>query len=200
MPHERAWGRWQSYLGSDADAAAFRPDAAEAFPSLRLRDGLAIVGVTSAQPTKPFLASGRVGAAQLERLDALLARLADAGLCRVVAIHHPPVPGAASRRRALRDAAAFARVLRRRGAELVLHGHLHRTRIDALPGPHGPVPVVGVPSASHAGPAPERCAAYHLYDIERAGAARFAIRRRARAWNPASRRFEASGPTDGEPL
>jgi len=107
------------------------------------------------------------------------------------------VPGATSRRRALDDAAAFADVLRRRGAELVLHGHLHRTRIDALPGPRGPIPVVGVPSASHAGPSPERCAAYHLYDIEPAADGRFEIRYRTRAWQPGRGRFEARGAEEG---
>ena len=91
-------------------------------------------------------------------------------------IHHPPVAGLTSRRRSLRDAPAFAEVLRRRGAELVLHGHLHRTTLASLPGPERPIPVIGVPSASHAGPDPARCAAYHLYDIARAarGASRSA--------------------------
>lgn len=200
VPHERGWQRWQAYLGSDAAAQAFHGDAGEAFPSLRLRAGLAIVGVASARPTLPLLASGRLGRRQLARLDALLARLGDAGLCRVVTIHHPPIPGITSARRALDDAPAFGEVLARRGAELVLHGHLHRSCVGALPGPGGPIPVVGVPSASHAGPAPERCAAYHLYDIETAEPGHWTIRCRVRAWDPTAQRFAARGPEQGASL
>ncbi len=115
----------------------------------------------------------------------------------MILIHHPPVDGLTSRRRSLRDSDAFAAVVARRGAELVLHGHLHRTTLASLPGPRGPIPVIGVPSASHAGPSPRRCAAYHLYDIERTRDG-FAIRRRVRAWDPASGRFVARGSE--EPL
>ena len=79
---------------------------------------------------------------------------------------HPPEPGVVSRRRALRDADALCDVLARCGAELVLHGHLHRTRVGTLPGPAAPIPVVGVRSASHAGGSPGRVARYHLYDVE----------------------------------
>jgi 3',5'-cyclic AMP phosphodiesterase CpdA len=153
--------------------------------------------VCTAHPTPPLCAFGRVGAEQLARLDRLLARLGDAGLCRVVLIHHPPVAGLASYRRSLHDAEAFGEVIARRGAELVLHGHLHRTTQRTLPGPAGPVPVAGVPSASHAGPEPERCAAYHLYDIDGAPG-RWQIGRRVRAWDPATRRFAARGPESGE--
>jgi hypothetical protein len=62
-----------------------------------------------------------------------------------------------------------------------------------------PVPVAGVPSASHAGPSPRRCAAYHLYEIAGAGG-RYQIRRRVRAWDPALGRFTARGPESGEPI
>ena len=90
-------------------------------------------------------------------------------------------------------------MLRRRGAELVLHGHLHRTTLASLPGPERAIPVIGVPSASHAGPGAKRCAAYHLYDIARDGArGRFAIRRRVRAYDPATGHFTARGPDAGE--
>ena len=122
----------------------------------------------------------------------VLEELGAAGLCRVVLIHHPPVAGLTTRRRSLLDARAFGDVLQRRGAELVLHGHLHRTTLASLPGPERAIPVIGVPSASHAGPAAKRCAAYHLYEIERAGGG-FAIRRSVRAWDPAIGRFTARG-------
>jgi 3',5'-cyclic AMP phosphodiesterase CpdA len=192
VPSERGWQLWSEYLASDRGEG-------DGYPSVRVRGEIALVGVCTAQPTPPFAATGRVGREQLARLDRVLERLGAAGLCRVLLIHHPPVPGLTSRRRSLRDAPAFGEVLRRRGAELVLHGHLHRTTLASLPGPERAIPVIGVPSASHAGPDPARCAAYHLYEIEGAHGS-FAIRRRVRAWDPAIGRFTARGPDVGELL
>ena len=123
-------------------------------------------------------------------------------LCRVLLIHHPPVAGLTSRRRSLRDADAFAEVLRRRGAELVLHGHLHRTTLASLPGPHPdrPIPVAGVPSASHAGPDPHAAPPIISTTSRATRVGGFAIRRRVRAWDPAIGRFTARGPEGGESI
>jgi 3',5'-cyclic AMP phosphodiesterase CpdA len=190
IPRERGLQHWNDYLASDAGEG-------DEFPTVRVRGEIALIGVSTAEPTPPFAATGRVGPAQLARLDGILERLGAARKCRVVLIHHPPVDGLTNRRRSLRDAGAFGEVVRRRGAELVLHGHLHRTTLASLAGPTGSVPVIGVPSASHAGPAPKRCAAYHLYDIDRTREG-FAIRRRVRAWDPTSMRFAARGSEAGE--
>jgi len=53
------------------------------------------------------------------------------------------------------------------GAEMVLHGHAHVHALNWLEGPSGPIPALGVPSASAAvadGKAID-CAAYNLYRI-----------------------------------
>ena len=67
---------------------------------------------------------------------------------RIVALHHPAAAAAVSWRKALRDRARLAEVLRRAGAELVLHGHARDARFDALPGPREPIPCLCVPSSS----------------------------------------------------
>jgi hypothetical protein len=58
------------------------------------------------------------------------------------------------------------------GADLLLHGHDHRSSLVWLDGPDGKkIPAVGVPSASAAAPhGDEGAAAYHLFKID--GAAR----------------------------
>ncbi len=43
---------------------------------------------------------------------------------------------------------ALRTILRRHGAELILHGHNHRLMTHYIEGPDRPVPVVGVASAS----------------------------------------------------
>ncbi len=192
VPAERGVALWSDYVESDATGLATPPRGE--FPTLRLRGRLAIVGVSSAVPTPLFQAGGRVGAAQLERLEPLLVRLGRDGLFRMVLIHHPPEPGVVSRRRALRDASAVRDVLARAGAELVLHGHTHHMRVGTLPGPDGPIPVVGARSASDVGLRPEKRAQYHLYEVAPRAPApggRFRIRMRVRGYAPETGGFAA---------
>jgi len=136
------------------------------FPFVRRRGPLALIGLSSAVPTAPFMATGRLGAEQLARLEELLGRFA--GLCRVVLIHHPPRGRHGDRFKRLVDAADLRAVLQRQGAELVLHGHDHVHALNWLEGPRGPIPALGVPSASAVmadGRRTER-AAYNLYRID----------------------------------
>lgn len=187
VPVERTWRLWSEYLGCDGS-----PDA---FPTLRVREPFAIVGLSSANATPPFFASGRLGAGQLGRLERCLDELADSSLCRVVLIHHPVTADAVSRRRALDDAAELRGVLARAGAELVLHGHGHRSLFSAVEGPRGPIPVVGVRSASDASDREDKRAQYHLYAVERADDPRrpFRITARIRGYDPAAGSFTAAG-------
>lgn len=181
MPLERTWALWQPFVASDD------PALGSEFPTLRRRGELALVGLCSAKPTRPLLASGTIGPAQLERLEKLLGELGGSGLCRVVLVHHPITEGAVSPRRELKDAADLREVLTRSGAELVIHGHGHHPHFARAPGPQGEIPVVGVASASDA-----RRAQYHLYDIAREGD-EYRIRARVRSYDPARGVFTATG-------
>jgi len=152
---------WQDFMRDDAvNSADLR------FPFVRRRGPLALIGLSSAIPTAPLLATGRLGTEQIARLEELLERLSDC--CRVVLIHHPPGRSHGGRLRCLTDAAALRATLARRGAELVLHGHDHVQALDWLAGPDGPIPALGVPSASAAPRHGHRGepAAYNLYRIE----------------------------------
>lgn len=147
------------YLGPDAEFRAFE------WPVVRLRGPLAVVGCCTARPCLPPLAVGTLGAQQLARLEAVLADPRLAKRCRVVGLHHPPQPGAGHWHNRLTDAAAFREILARQGAELVLHGHLHRRLSTELPGPRDPVAVRGVASVSvYAGP-PGRLGQLYLFRV-----------------------------------
>lgn len=143
------------------------------FPYLRRRGPVALIGLSSAIPTKPFVASGRLGPQQIAAAEALLVRLAaePEPPCRVVMIHHPAHPGGTTPGRELKDAAAFTAMIGRVGAELVLHGHNHVRSVAFVAGPDGAsVPVVGAASASARGDARHHRASYHLYTITREAA------------------------------
>jgi 3',5'-cyclic AMP phosphodiesterase CpdA len=161
----------------------------ERFPFVRVRGGVAIVGVSSARPSPVPFASGSLGAEQRHRLEERLAELGRRGLFRVLLIHHPPVDNRAAFFRGLRDRGPLQDLLRRTGCELILHGHEHRDLTQDLQGPAGPIPVSGVGSASYDHALIERRARYHVYEIDEANHARFA--RRVRVHDPAQHRFVA---------
>lgn len=169
---EQGLSQWQPYLVSDHTFRGGAEDTAETvFPSLRVRGSVAFIGLSSAQPSAPLLATGRLGDSQMKRLEALLEQTRNQGLFRVVLLHHPPVPGEERWRKRLTDAAQLCAVITRQGAELVLHGHRHRSvqsRIE-IPGTH--VPVFGIPSASSIGLRTGRMAQYHLYTVNPTDAA-----------------------------
>ena len=140
-----------------------RGDGSGEYPFVRKRGPVALIGLSSAVPTLPFMATGRLGDAQIGRLAAQLGQLAQAGLFRVVLIHHPPVSRQPAHKR-LTDASEFLRAIAAQGAELIIHGHDHVQALVWLDGPHGRVPAIGVPSAS-AAPGDGESAAYNLYRI-----------------------------------
>jgi 3',5'-cyclic AMP phosphodiesterase CpdA len=170
---QRSIGLWAEYMagappGEGTNERPVRSD--DDFPFVRVRGPLALVGVSTACPMPAFSAAGRIGERQLGALKQRLLELGRDGLFRVVLIHHPPFDGPDQRRKGLHDSAAFRAVIAEAGAELVLHGHTHRSGLAKLPTPDGFAPVIGVPSASakyaHDGRGHGQ---YHLYRVERDG-------------------------------
>jgi len=118
----KAWSQYlfQNDLGGGSEAASF--------PVLRKAGKLNLIALSTAVVTPVFMASGELGAAQLERLSGLLEQAASEGQLTCLLIHHPPLPGMTNRRKALKDAAALEAVLKRHPPGLVFHGHLHHNR------------------------------------------------------------------------
>lgn len=165
--------RWAAHMASSsAEQLGERLSAvgaqAAAFPYVRRLGGaVALIGLNSAHPTPPGYAGGRLGAGQLNRLGPMLDAARAAGLFRLIMIHHPPLPFQAGPRRALRDAGDLADVIRRHGAELVVHGHNHRTMAARWATRDGTAIVHGVPSASQmaARRGHDDAGAYRCYEI-----------------------------------
>jgi 3',5'-cyclic AMP phosphodiesterase CpdA len=153
-----------NYLDGD-DAS----DRGATFPFLRRRGPLALIGVSSAVPTPPLMATGWLGRDQLEALDRLLERLATERLFRVLLIHHPL--RSVSRAKRLTDSGELRALLKRHGVELILHGHDHIHSTMWIDGPTGAIPAIGVPSASALAHGRYPAAAYNLFSIERDGEA-----------------------------
>lgn len=163
LPWQEGLGVWSDYMAPDSGGSAGPLE----FPTLRVRGPVALIGVSTARPTRPFSAAGRVGQAQLQRVADLLAETARGKLFRVLLIHHPPLPGMVPRRKALTDAERLGAVIARLGVELVLHGHSHRLSRIEMAGPTGPIPILGVSSATASTDRPLRRAAFRRIRIAR---------------------------------
>jgi 3',5'-cyclic AMP phosphodiesterase CpdA len=154
---------WGAYMRGDAASV----DTGEVeFPFLRRRGPLALIGLSSAVPSAPFMATGRLGDKQITRLASLLDRCRAEGMFRVVLIHHPPLSTPRRHFKRLIDGAKLRAALEKHEAELVIHGHDHTHSLIYLAGAHRPVPVLGVPSASQASRRGHPPAGYNLYRIE----------------------------------
>jgi 3',5'-cyclic AMP phosphodiesterase CpdA len=154
-------GAFEKYLRGDA-AVNGAP-----FPFVRRRGPLALIGVSSAVPTLPLMATGRLGRAQLDALDRQLADLSTEDAFRVLLVHHPLHSD--SRMKRLTDSMALRAVLKRRGVELILHGHDHIHSTTWVEGADRQIPAIGVPSASAMAHRHYPAAAYNLFSIARDG-------------------------------
>ncbi|GLQ08495.1 metallophosphatase [Devosia yakushimensis] len=160
---EEAQKQWGNYLrGETLDGAAF--------PFVRRVGELAVISCSSAVPTRPFLAIGRFEEKQADRLSRILKAMGDAGYFRTVLIHHPPNAELQHPSFGLKGHKLFRQVIAEHGAELILHGHTHRSSIHSIPGKNHEVPVVGVAAASAAqGGTLDDPARYNLFRIEKSG-------------------------------
>ncbi len=179
--------QWLPYMLANAGGTRFSDGAGRSFPFVRTFGEIALICLSSARPTLPGMASGWLGRRQIERLGPILDALGADGYCRIVLIHHPPLPGMTGWQRALHDAGALRKVLARHGAELVLHGHNHRAMFATLDATAGPVPIVGASSASVASHEPRKSASYNLFSIDKGGNGNWRISMRTRSFDPEGR-------------
>ena len=157
---------WGDYLRGD-DAADGSAPFPSIFPFLRRRGPLALIGVSSAVPTPPLMATGWLGRAQLEALERILTQLSGEQRFRVLLIHHPLRSESHAKR--LTDSGPLQAMLKQHGVELILHGHDHVHSTMWFDGPDGPIPAIGVPSASTLAHGRYPAAAYNLFAIARDG-------------------------------
>ena len=153
----QCWGGY--FTGDDAPGGSF--------PFLRRRGPLALIGVSSAVPTPPLMATGWLGRQQLDALEKQLDLIATEPLFRILLIHHPLRSQARAKR--LTDSDELLALLKRHGVDLVLHGHDHVHSTIWIDGPERSIPVIGVPSASALAHGHYPAAAYNLFSIAHDG-------------------------------
>jgi 3',5'-cyclic AMP phosphodiesterase CpdA len=139
------------------------------FPYVKLRGPVAVIGLSSAVPRPPLVASGKLGQEQLGALSQALVHPEVRKRTPVLVLHHP-VHNPPSQLKTLMNGLADADALADRLAELprglLLHGHLHRRIQRILPTKSGAILAVGATSASLHHEDDHKMAGFNLYDID----------------------------------
>lgn len=158
----KATSAWCHWVVGDQDHGS------PSWPTVRRRGDVALVGISTARASAPFMATGHVSVQQATLLGEKLEALGHEGLFRVVMIHHPPLRGSTDWHKRLIGGSRVRAAIRRFGAELVLHGHTHLPTRQETEGPDGPVPVIGVSSASQEPGGHKPGSGFNLFEIARA--------------------------------
>lgn len=159
------------------------------FPFVKLRGPVAVIGMTSAVPRPPLVASGELGAAQIAALARILAHDEVRRRTPVLALHHPahnPDSKLKTLAEGLWDAAALVDALGPLSRGLVLHGHLHRRIQRSLETRSGRLLAVGATSASLHHDDEHRMAGFNVYELDE-GAGTFGVE--AHVLDPARESF-----------
>ena len=141
---------------------------AAGFPFVHLRGPVAFIGLSTALPRPPLMASGALGTVQLRAFERALAHPEVKQRTAVVLQHHPwhnPDSYTRTALEGLFDARSQGRLLHQLTRGLLLHGHLHRRIHRRLPTKGGHVDIVGATSASLLHDSDERMAGFNVYDI-----------------------------------
>ena len=144
-----------------------------AFPFVRLRGPLAIVGLSSAVSQPPMIAAGEVGKEQIAALEAVLTHPDVKSRTLMLLLHHPvinPPSPVKAFTNGLRDADALLHALRNLERGLLVHGHLHMRMLRTVDTKAGLLAVAGATSASLHHDDPNRMAGYNLYEFGERGA------------------------------
>ncbi len=155
----RLWAPWMRGDGHDG------PVDRLSFPYVRVRGQVALIGVSTARATAPFMANGFFREEQAARLAKALDAAGRRKLFRVVMIHHPPVRAAVPQHKRLFGIGNFHRTVGTHGAELVLHGHSHDPTLYWIGERKKPIPVVGVAAAGQGFGGSHPAAQYNLVEI-----------------------------------
>jgi 3',5'-cyclic AMP phosphodiesterase CpdA len=164
--------RWFApYLESDLPELAADLSLGR-FPVVKLRGPLAIIGMSSAVPRPPLVASGELGPKQIDALARILGHDEVKRRTPLLALHHPihnPTSKVKTWVEGLVDASELTDAVAHVERGLLLHGHLHNRMQRAFPTRRGSLLAVGATSASLHHEDQGRMAGFNLYEFDGAG-------------------------------
>jgi len=184
--------RFERYFG-DLMWSPETPPSDQTYPWYKDIEGVAVVGLCSARPRLPFIATGEIGREQLQRLERLGHDHDFANRFTIVLVHHNLHERTTRKNlmHGLNDRQELLDLCESIGVNLVLHGHTHVAHTFD----HGTVKVIGCGSSTWKSEHPEHVARYNIYHVREGGLTEV----ETRIFNHASHRFEAGEPREPEP-
>jgi len=186
---EQHFGDWM--WGPGIDPTDLIDPGSASYPWLKDAGEVVLLGFCSAVPRAPFVATGHVSHAQIERLARLHADGALEGRCAVALVHHNLHARGfrKDKMHGLTNRDAFIAALARAGVHLLLHGHTHVSHRFEQDG----VSIVGSGSSTWSSLVPEHVGRYNVYDLGADGLRSIEVRR----WSEAQSRFSPDAPSAG---
>ncbi len=139
------------------------------YPFVKLREKVAVIGMSTAVPRGPLMAAGQFGSAQIDQLAKLLEHPEVASRTKVILQHHP-AHNLRNRVLAylegLHDSKTMLRTLAKLEHGLILHGHSHIRVRRTVETEVGRIDVVGATSASLLSDHPHRHSGFNLYEFD----------------------------------
>ena len=170
---DRRFTTWfAEYVKSDLPELSAEIDLGH-FPFVKLRGSAAIIGLSSAVPRPPLMASGELGKPQLEALQRILDHDEVKKRTPVLLMHHPihnPPSKMKTFVEGLWYADALSDALKVVPRALLLHGHLHIRRRSPVGTPPGDIISFGATSASLDHEHEHKMAGFNLYELDDKGA------------------------------
>ncbi|GAC1351153.1 MAG: metallophosphoesterase [Polyangiales bacterium] len=163
--------RFESFFGDylKSDLPRYGVDHCGArYPFVKLRGKVAIIGMSTAVPRGPLMASGRFGGAQIDQLAHILEDPEVKNRTKVILQHHPAhnlKNRVVAYLEGLHDSQHMVRALQRLEHGLILHGHSHIRVRRSIATEVGRIDVVGATSASLLSNHPHRHSGFNLYEF-----------------------------------
>jgi 3',5'-cyclic AMP phosphodiesterase CpdA len=138
------------------------------YPTVRTRQHVAFIGLSSVFAAPWFRATGNVAEQQLERLQRILSSKVLNAYCKVLLIHHPLTLTHTPSRKCLLNRDRLIDLLKQYPVELVLHGHGHNTCFDSIQSnDNTEIPIIGMSSSSSTQQAHNYKAEFLLFDVSK---------------------------------
>ncbi|MFQ3360580.1 MAG: metallophosphoesterase family protein [Alphaproteobacteria bacterium] len=155
---------WKDHIGTDTVLLNYFKSKKNPFPYLKIRNDIALIGLSSAIPTMPFMCYGKIGKDQLKNLEDILIYLSKKNYFKILILHHPIHKIGPFNYKGLLDNNELIKLLDDYNIELLLHGHLHRDSITYLKTKNSIIPCFGTPSSSKINKK-EKQTSYNKYEI-----------------------------------
>jgi Icc-related predicted phosphoesterase len=118
------------------------------FPYIKKIKNIALIGISTAVPSPPFMCWGRVSKEQLMKLEKILSSIEKENNFVLLFLHHPIHHYGAFNHKGLLNKEELIETISKFNIHLIIHGHLHREIHNSIQIKDISVPCIGAPSGS----------------------------------------------------